>query len=212
VDQTLAEAVADGLGISPLPEPLPKAAPVDVVPEVINSPALSLTARPGDGRIAARRVAILVADGVDPANVTSAAARLREEGAVPRILAPRLGKVGTSNGEFIEADGTVASMPSVLFDAVMVGGGVEAVQVLLSDGRVPEFLKDQYRHCKPMLMLGESVEVLKAAGIPLALVTGDADPGLLVDESGDSEEVLDAFVQAIAGHRVFERETDPPVI
>ena len=212
VDQTLAEAVADGLGISPLPTPLPKAAPVDVVPEVLTSPALSLTTRPGDGRIATRRVAILVADGVNPAGVTDASARLREEAAVPRVLAPRLGKVSTSNGEFLEADGTVAAMPSVLFDAVIVAGGAEAVQLLVADGRVLEFLKDQYRHCKPMLMQGEAAVLLKAIGIPDELVTGEADPGLIVAKPGGEAGGLEAFVQALSGHRILERETDPPLV
>jgi catalase len=212
VDQTLAEAVADGLGISPLPAPLPKAAPVDVVPEVISSPALSLTARPGDGRIATRRVAILVADGVNPAGVAAAITRLREEGAVPKVVAPRLGKVSTSNGEFLEADTTLASMPSVLFDAVIAGGGAEAVQTMAGDGRVLEFLKDQFRHCKPMLMLGEAADLVKAAGIPEALVSGDADPGVVVARASRDNGALDAFVQALSGHRVFERETDPPLV
>ncbi len=212
VDQTLAEAVADGLGISPLPAPLPKAAPEDVVPEVGVSPALSLTARPGAGRIATRRVAILVADGVDPAGVTVASARLREQGAVPRVIAPRLGKVSTITGDVLEADGTIAAMPSVLFDAVIVAGGKEVVQVLLNDGRVPEFLKDQYRHCKPMLMLGESAELLTATGIPLTLVTGDPDPGLIVGDAAGDAGSLDAFIHALAGHRVLERESDPPVV
>ena len=43
-------------------EPMPKVLPTDVTPEVEASPALSLFARPGDGGIRARRVAILVAD------------------------------------------------------------------------------------------------------------------------------------------------------
>ena len=128
------------------------------------------------------------------------------------MIAPRLGKVATSTGEFLEADGTIAAMPSVLFDAVIVAGGTDAMQVLLADGRVPEFLKDQYRHCKPMLMLGDSVELLEAAGIPLALVTGDADPGLITGGTNGSAEAIDAFVRALAGHRVFERETDPPLV
>ena len=212
VDQGLAEAVADGLGIDPLPAPLPKAAPIDVEPEVTTSKTLSLTARPGNGRIATRRVAILVADGVDPAGVHTVAARLRDEGAVPRILAPRLGKVATSNGEFLEADGTVAAMPSVLFDAVVVGGGDEAVALLTGDGRVPEFLKDQYRHCKPMLMLGQGVSLLNAAGIPQTLVSGQPDPGLVVAEGTDSTPAVDQFIAALSKHRVFERETDPPLV
>jgi catalase len=65
VSDELAEAVADGLGIE-LPEPLPLAMDPPQ-PEVTESPALSLLARPGDGSIAGRKVAILVAPGVDGA-------------------------------------------------------------------------------------------------------------------------------------------------
>ena len=54
-------------GIRELPPPMPKVLPDDVTPEVTESPALSLLARPGDGSIRARRVAILVADGFDGA-------------------------------------------------------------------------------------------------------------------------------------------------
>jgi catalase len=212
VDQTLAEAVADGLGITPLPAPLPKAAPVDVVPEVETSPALSLTARPGNGRIATRRVAIIVADGVVPGGVSSAATRLREHGAVARVIAPRLGKVRTSNGEFLEADGTIASMPSVLFDAVVVAGGPEVEQVLRAEGRVLEFLKDQYRHCKPMLMLGESAELLDTARIPQMLLSGEPDPGVILAGADSDADALQRFIDALARHRVLERDSDPPVV
>jgi len=52
----LAEAIAVGLGMDPLPAPLPKALPTDVTPEVTESSAISLTARPGGG-IRGKRVA-----------------------------------------------------------------------------------------------------------------------------------------------------------
>src|ERR1044072_1835405 len=57
VDEELAQAVADGLGI-PLPEPMPRVFEPSA-PEVVVSPTLSLTARPGAGDIRGRRVAIL---------------------------------------------------------------------------------------------------------------------------------------------------------
>ncbi len=50
------------------------------------SPALSLFARPGDGSIRTRRVAILVADGCDGKSLVALAARLTSEGAVPRFV------------------------------------------------------------------------------------------------------------------------------
>ena len=55
------------------PQPMPKVLTTDVTPEVSVSPALSLFARPGDGSIRTRRVAILVADGCDGDAVTAVA-------------------------------------------------------------------------------------------------------------------------------------------
>src|SRR6186997_680198 len=71
VAEELAAGVAEGLGLAAMPEPMPK---------VAKSPALSLMARPGDGSIRARRVAILVADGVRGAALRSLADRLTNEG------------------------------------------------------------------------------------------------------------------------------------
>jgi catalase len=62
--EDLARNVAMGLGMDPLPDPLPLALEAPATPEVRKSPALSLLARPGDGSIRGRKVALLVAGGV----------------------------------------------------------------------------------------------------------------------------------------------------
>src|SRR5690606_15399277 len=68
VSRTLAEQVAQGLGMD-LPAPLPRALERPQPPEVDASPALSLMARPGDGGIRTRKIAILVADGMEGTSV-----------------------------------------------------------------------------------------------------------------------------------------------
>src|SRR5688500_9466366 len=98
----LAAAVAAGLGMRALPAPMPKVMTRDVTPEVSASPALSLFARPGDGSIRTRRVAIIVADGVNGREVETLAERLAAEGAVPVILGSRLGRVKSDGGKPIE--------------------------------------------------------------------------------------------------------------
>jgi catalase len=75
-----------------------------------------------------------------------------------------------------------------------------------------EFLKNQYRHCKTILLMGSASMLLDKAGIPSALPTGDPDPGLLAHEAADTESAVQAFVTALMRHRHFERETDPPLI
>ena len=89
----LAEGVAAGLGIREMPAPMPKVMTRKVTPEVSVSPALSLFARPGDGSIRTRRVAILVADGCDGEAARGArrSADERRCGAALRVDDPRRG-------------------------------------------------------------------------------------------------------------------------
>lgn len=108
-------------------------------------------------------------------------------------------------------EGTLETMPSVLWDAVVVlntGPSLFPEQV---NGHLAEFLKDQYRHCKPMLLLGWSEDQVTDLGLPASLPDGTEDPGLLV-ATGMDEDALDDFIAAVALHRHFDRETDPPKV
>jgi catalase len=207
VDEGLAAAVAEGLGIRKLPAPLPKALETEVTSEVTKSPALSLMARPGDGSIRTRRVAILVADDANVEELRAVSGELLQQGAVPRFVGSRLGSVNGRDG-MIEVDVPVDAAPSVLFDAVVIGGG-KAHAVLAADGRMVEFVKDQYRHCKPMLIFGNDTVLLAKAGISL---DANGDPGLILAATDDVEAVVEAFVTALGGHRVFDRETYPSLV
>jgi catalase len=201
VNTDLARKVAAGLGIE-LPEAQPALRPVNRKAEVRQSPTLSLFARPGDGSIQTRRVALLVADGTDSAALTRLHAQLANSGAVPRFVGPRLGKIAG-----LDVEVTLEAAPAVLFDAVVLPDGA-AAKVLAGIGLALEFVKDQYRHCKPVLALGAGQTLLQAAGIPAKLPDGGEDPGLLIAD--DADDIFPAFVAAIAMHRHFERQTDPP--
>jgi catalase len=211
VDSELAETLAGDLGME-MPEPLPKALKKDVKPEIDVSPKLSLFARPGDGRIATRRIAILVAAGVDGDVAQALHTGLTREGAIPRYVGPRLGAVETAQGESLEVEVTLESMPSVLFDAVAIPGGREAVKILGGIGHALEFVKDQYRHAKPILALGAGADLVENAGVPEKLPSGAADSGVLIFKEASAAKVVPAFVKAIARHRHHEREQDPPEV
>jgi catalase len=204
----LAEAVGRGLGMRQMPGPMPKVMTHEVTPEVRVSPALSLFARPGDGRIRARRIAILVADDCAGASLTTLADRLTREGAVPRFVSTRLGTVKTADAGTIEVDISLEAGPAVLYDAVVLPDGKAAVALLGADAHTREFVKDQYRHCKPILALGAGSQLLAACNIESTLPDGAVDPGLIVAASTGSP--TDAFIEAIGKHRHFARETDPP--
>jgi catalase len=208
VASELAEAVADGLGIRELPAAMPKVRPRDVTPEVTASPALSLFARPGDGSIRTRRVAILVADGCERDGLVALVDRLTREGAVSRFVAQTLGSVQPATGDAIEVDVSLEAAPAVLYDAVVLPDGQAAVDKLQADGRTLEFIKDQYRHCKPILITGASRTLLDACGIATTLPDGEPDTGLIISE--DAAAATDDFIAAMARHRHFARETNPP--
>jgi catalase len=211
VAKELAEGVAEGLGIE-VPQAMPRAVQRAVRPEVKESPALSLFARPGDGGIRTRRIAIFAADGVDGDAVKALHAGLLDAGAVPRVVGARLGQVRTMQGEALDIEVTLETGPSVVYDALVVPGGHAAATALGNVGQAGEFIKDTYRHCKPILALGDGRALVENAGVPARLDSGDPDPGLLLGEDGDAKAMLAAFVGAIAKHRHFERAMDPPPV
>jgi catalase len=209
-DEGLAAKVAAGLGMR-MPAPLPPVLERPARPEVERSPALSLFARPGGAGIRARRVAILVAHGVAAGGAAEVHRALRAAGAVPRYVGSRLGPIEGDDGR-LDVEASLEAAPAVLFDALVLPHGEEAVAALTLDGHAIDFLKEQYRHCKPILVLGHGAKLLEAAGIAETLPGGEPDPGLVLAPGGRAEPVLADFIRAIARHRHFQRETDPPVI
>lgn len=195
-----------------LPEPLPKVLERAPKPEVQTSGALSLFARPGVEGIKTRKIALLVAEGVDGEAITALHESLTAQGAIPRFVGIKMGTVSNATGDPIEVEVSMEAAPSVIWDAMVLPDGEGAVDALSQSGHALEFLKDHYRHCKPILVLGGASALLEEAGIPTALPTGAADPGLLLMDAGDVDAALESFVNALTKHRHWERETDPPVV
>jgi catalase len=208
--ETLAAKVAQGLNISPLPEAMPLALDRRIKPEIKTSPSLSLTARPGDGSIKGRKVALLVGDGAIGQSAVAVHARLLDAGAVPRFVASRIGPVATADGVELQADASLENEPGFLFDALVLPDGEGAMKALLRDGHTYEFIRDQYRHCKTILALGSGGKLLEMAGVFGTLPSGGTDPGIATVT--DAQAGADWLIAGIARHRHPERETDPPAV
>ena len=200
VDEALAARVADGLGMD-LPPALPRALEPPVKSEVDASKPLSLFAFPGDGSVAGRRIALLVADGADRAGLQAAYDALVGAGAAPRYLGAKLGKVKAASGAAIEIEATLETMPSPMWDAVVIDASADA---LAKVGPAVEFVKEQYRHCKTILVAGAAPALLAAAGIE-----APADPGFIDAPRGASKDAVAAFIKAVGQHKHYEREKDP---
>jgi len=208
VSDDLAGRVAEGLGIE-LPPPLPRAIRVVPEPEITSSPMLSLRARPGEVGVRGRKVALLAGHGVDGGALMNAVAALKEAGAVPQIIGPRLGFCAADDGKLVEIDASLETAPSVLFDGVVVAGGEEAVAGLAADARALDFVKEQARHAKTILAMGAGSALLDAAGVTDTLPDGTPDPGII---QADDADAIARFITALAQHRHYERESDPPAI
>ncbi len=209
VDDDMARKIAAGLGM-PLPKPMTPVKPVNPKPEVDVSPGLSLSARPGNGKVLARRVAVVVADGVSRAQMEPIYDALLAAGAVPRWISTRLGVVTTVDRDEVPVEVTFENSPSVLFDAVVLPTGEAAANTLAADGQAVEFVQQAYRHCKPLLVPHASAALLRAAGVTMA--KGGGDPGLLFAKDDSLAAMSKPFLRAVAMHRAWERQTEPPAV
>jgi catalase len=207
VDSMLACDVAEGLGMAvPAAQPMALSAPVKS--EVRTSPGLSLFSRPGELRAAGRRVALLVADGVAGAALRQVYRSLAQAQAVPRFVGMRLGRVRTSDGPDIEVEASIEALPSVLWDAVVLPDLPSDDVSMAALPEAMDFVKEQYRHCKPILAIGNGgIAWLDGLGICGALGDGRPDPGIVLNnDTALAEASVSDFLDALGRHRHHERE------
>jgi len=67
------------------------------------------------------------------------------------------------------------------------------------------FVQEQYRHCKPILLLDEGKELLERAGVSALLSNGTPDAGIVAVKEDNLTEALDLFINAVGKHRHFDR-------
>lgn len=207
VNDVLAMGVANGLGID-IPSAMPLASD-SPMPSYPPSPALSLLSRPGETGISTRRIAILINDGVNSEAVKRVYNDLLKEGAVPRLVGSRLGKVTTADDNTLDIEITLEAGPSVLYDGVIIIHDELLQKPILFDADALDFVRQQYRHCKPIYAIGSGMLLLDDAEVPLTLPDGASDPAIVIDKGKLQLTSLAKFKEALASHRSFLREQDP---
>ncbi|HDS1733582.1 catalase HPII [Pseudomonas sp. BP8] len=192
IDLKLAAAVAANLGL-----PAPKKGTVQVKgSSLAKSPALSQMNLPGSVGIKGRKIALLVADGVDGADVDRLVKALEAQAARPLLLGPSSAPVKTADGKALPVDASMEGMPSVMVDGILVPAGKASLQALAGSGLAKHYLLEGYKHLKAIGVAKDGKALLDSLGLK-------EDAGLLV---GDDQKVIDAFVKAVEGHRVWARE------
>ncbi len=161
IDDNLAQRVADGMAMSPLPEaPATKVAVQDMKP----SPALQLIGKMKP-TLEGRSVGILIADGSDAAAISAATEAVLAAGATVKIVAPKVGGATLSDGATLKADGQLAGTPSVLFDAVVVILSEAGATTLSKEAAAIDFVRDAFGHLKAIGVDAGGELLLKGAGI-----------------------------------------------
>ncbi|WP_127132518.1 catalase [Pseudoflavitalea rhizosphaerae] len=228
VDKGLAAKVAWNLGLhvpsdKDIAEPINQSIPADgnpadfqpVVKELSLSASSALSmANTVKDSIKGRKIAILVADGVDSVAVESMLTTLQKEGAVGELIAPRFGLVQSAGKGELLADKSLLTTASVFYDAVFVPGGANSVAFLEADADAVHFLDEAYRHCKVIAADPDALQVLKATRFgrkfPEA-VTADMpiEAGIILNS--DRTQLEKQFITAVSQHRVWEREDERKV-
>ena len=220
VDKTLAGNVADALGLAvpKKPEqPMNHSIPADGVvvkfqpkPKdqgLEKSGALSMANTIKDS-IKSRKVAILTADGIDGAQIEKMKKAVVAEGATAEIIAPRLGQLNSVKGTAVQADKSLMTVSSVLYDSVYIPGGAKAIEQLMQKPEAIEFVSQAYKHCKAIAFEADAEPMIQKTLIGEDLKSGKDIPGV-IQASKQVKELSTAFIKAIASHRFWEREKSP---
>jgi catalase len=139
-----------------------------------------------------RAVGILIAEGSDGKLIKKIKQAATDAGAAVKIIAPKVGGAKLADGSWLAADGQLAGMPSVLFDAVAILLSAEGANALSKESAAIDFVRDAFGHLKAIAVDKGGQALLKTANV--------ADDAGVVDAN---DEV--AFIAA-AKTRQWDRE------
>jgi catalase len=161
IDDSLAQRVADGLGMDRVP-PAPETAvpPADMPP----APEVRIIGRMKD-TLQGRAVGILIDEGSDAATVKAIRKAAEGAGAMVKIVAPKLGGAVLSDGRKQAADGQLAGTPSVVFDAVAVVLSEAAGKKLAKESAAVDFVAFAWAHLKAIAHDAGAAPLLKAGNV-----------------------------------------------
>jgi catalase len=112
-----------------------------------------------------------------------------------------------------KVDRPLLTVASVLYDSVPVAGGPDSVDALRGNGAAVRYVAEAYKHAKPIGAFGDGVDLLRDAPLEDAKLSENglaeesgvvtlASPG---NGNGDLDAFAEAFANAVAAHRHFDR-------
>ncbi|HWD06252.1 MAG TPA: catalase [Amycolatopsis sp.] len=188
IDRDLTARVCAGIGVPTPPDPGPH--------HEDSSAALSQVDRP-EASPRTRKVSVLAADGADVAGLRKVLDALAAADVFAEVLAPADGEI-QGNGTVLPVDRQLSTVASVLYDGVIVAGGSR----LGEDGEAVHHVAEAFKHLKPVAAFGDGTGLLRKAGIEAT------EPGVVTTAGTIEDEFTEAFLRALAKHRVWTRRTE----
>ncbi|MPZ34921.1 MAG: catalase [Rhodospirillales bacterium] len=157
----------------------------------LKSPALSMDKPPPT--IKGRKIAVLVGDGIDTAEVEAMLESLTGVELLTETIGPRAGAVAASGGP-MKVNRAAPNAPSVIYDAVLVPSGIG--KALAVQPIAQRFVHEAWRHGKPIAVTPDARSLLEAAGVPVS------DKGITV---GNVSEIASRLISDLTHHRFPRR-------
>lgn len=195
IDISLAQPVAENLGIELSDEQMHVAPPKDVN-GLKKDPSLSLYAVPG-GSVKGRVVAVLLSENASAADVLAVVQQLNAQGVHTKLLYSRMGQLSADDGSILPIAATFAGSPSVSVDAVIVPGG--DLSSLLNNGDATYYLLEAYKHLKVIGLAGDARKFKAKLGID------DQGEEGVVEANTTAGNFMDEFLTLLAAHRIWAR-------
>ncbi|WP_294331864.1 catalase [uncultured Chryseobacterium sp.] len=215
IDEDLAGKVAKKVGVQVTKLEQPNGSiPADADPKTLqseerepntkSSEALSMKNTVKDS-IESRIIGFIMEDGVNAAEVNALKSKLEAKGAMVQVIAGSLSPVTSDDGTTFTPKYSLTSTASVCFDALYIAGGKKSAENLLDEENRPGtllFVNEAYKHCKAICFGSGTDDILKQSNVGSKK---HEDPAII---SPDQQNADDAFIRAVANHRVWELETE----
>jgi catalase len=192
IEPALGAAVEAALGMEGQADQItPAREPIDME----ESPALSLIKK-AQPTLQGRKIAVLVTDGTDAAEVERLRKAVEKEGAALAVVAPKAGGVKSRQGDLLPADRALSAAPSVFFDAVALMPSEDGCALLVQEAAAVDWLRDAFGHLKVIGYAAAAVPLFDKAAVP-------ADEGVVALEG---REGIAGYIAAAKRQRIWERE------
>lgn len=155
-----------------------------------------------------RKVAVLVECCYDKCELDAVLKAFTACGVNYSLISSSQGQVMSSDNCPMDISETYKTTAPVLFDAIYLPGG-KHIDAMLKCGEVIEYIREFYRHFKPIGVSGRAIELISAAGLP-SLAVSNGKPiesfGVVsVKETAAMEKFAQIYVEAVGKARFWER-------